>query len=76
MKNAKADASLYFMTNLLQRLEVSNPGLLAAIVSGVKADQALITSDAPATAYIGQIIKESLAFLAVASLILANDKDA
>ncbi|MBI9036385.1 MAG: hypothetical protein JEZ03_18135 [Bacteroidales bacterium] len=76
MKNAKADASLYLMTNLLQRLEVSNPGLLKDIISGVKSDQALIPNDAPDKAYLAEIFKESLALLELASLILANDEAA
>tara|TARA_R110001583_G_C5500323_1_gene395693 strand:- start:108 stop:338 length:231 start_codon:yes stop_codon:yes gene_type:complete len=72
MKNAKADASLYLLTGLLQRLEGSNPGLLQDMICGVKADQSSIPHDAPEKEHIDEILKESLVLLERASLLLTN----
>ena len=70
MKNAKADASLYLLTSLLQRLEASQPGLLQDMIDGVKVDQSMIPHDAPEKAHIEDIFKESLLLLERASLLL------
>ena len=72
MKNAKADASLYLLTALLQRLEGSNPGLLKDMICGVKTDQSSIPADAAEKEHIDEIFKESLMLLERASLLLTN----
>ena len=75
MKNAKADASLYLLTCLLQRLETSNPGLLKEMIEGVKSDQSSLPDDVPGKEHIEQIFKESLLILERSNLLLASNEN-
>ena len=43
MKSAKADASLYLLTCLLQRLDNSNSGLVDKMRKGVQSDRMLLS---------------------------------
>ncbi len=72
MKNAKADASIYLLTCLLQRLETSNPGLLQDMIQGVKADKSSLPDDVAEKDHIEQIFQESLLLLERADLLLKD----
>nr|WP_189337676.1 hypothetical protein [Halomonas elongata] len=38
MENPKADAALYLLTGLLQRLEAERPGMVQEMIDGVEGD--------------------------------------
>ncbi len=59
MKNTKADASLYLLTGLLQRLEISNPGLVDEIRKSVQGDREQLSPEAPEHAYIIEVFDEA-----------------
>ncbi len=59
MKNAKADASLYLLTGLLQRLNSSNPGLVEEMRQGVMEDRKQVSPDIPDYAHINDIFDEA-----------------
>ena len=59
MKSAKADASLYLLTGLLQRLENSNPGLVDEMRKGVQSDRMQLSPDTPDHAHIIEIFEEA-----------------
>ncbi len=59
MKNAKADASLYLLTGLLQRLEIGNPGLVDEIRKGVQGDREQLSPDTPEHAHIIEVFDET-----------------
>ncbi len=59
MKSAKADASLYLLTGLLQRLENSNPGLVDEMRKGVQSDKAQLSLDTPDYEHIAEIFNEA-----------------
>ncbi len=59
MKNAKADASLYLLTGLLQRLEISTPGLVEEMRKGVRADREQVSPDTQDYEYITQIFDKA-----------------
>ena len=59
MKNAKADASLYLLTGLLQRLEKKDPELIQEMLSGVKADRAGVSTNITNYEYVSEIFSEA-----------------
>ncbi len=63
MKSAKADASLYLLTGLLQRLENSNPGLVDEMREGVESDKEQLSPDTPDHEYIAEIFNEAESLL-------------
>ncbi|MCG9546124.1 hypothetical protein L1D37_20475 [Vibrio sp. Isolate33] len=59
MKNAKADASLYLLTGLLQRLESGNPGLVDGMRKGVQSDKDKLSPETPDHDHILDIFYEA-----------------
>lgn len=59
MRSAKADASVYLLTGLLQRLENGNPGLINEMRKGVQGDREQLSPDTPDHAYIIEIFEEA-----------------
>ena len=59
MKNAKADASLYLLTGLLQRLESGNPGLVDEMRKGVQSDKEKLDPETQDHAHISEIFYEA-----------------
>lgn len=59
MKNAKADASLYLITGLLQRLERNNPGLIDEMQEGVQEDRRRVAPETAEYDHICEIFDEA-----------------
>ncbi len=59
MKEVKADAALYLLTILIQRVTKDQPELLDRMIEGVKADQAGVQKNAPNKDHVKAIFDES-----------------
>ena len=67
MENAKADAALYLLTGLLQRLNAERPGLLQKMIAGVEGDQAALPDNIENREHVEKIFDEALELLARAN---------
>lgn len=67
MENAKADAALYLLTGLLQRLNAERPGMLEEMIAGVEGDQAALPDNIENRAHVDKIFNEALELLARAN---------
>ena len=67
MENAKADAALYLLTGLLQRLNAERPGLLQKMIAGVEGDQAALHDNIENREHVEKIFDEALELLARAN---------
>jgi len=74
MDDAKLGASVYILTELLQRFEKTNPGLIKDMIEGVKSNQASVLNKIPEKK-IDNIFKETLATLEQANQLLASDEN-
>lgn len=63
MKDPKADASLYLLTGLFQRLESERPGLIQEMIDGVQGDRAALPSGIEDSEHVQAIFDEALGFL-------------
>ncbi|SHJ87790.1 hypothetical protein [Halomonas caseinilytica] len=63
MSNPKADASLYLLTGLFQRLELERPGMIQEMIEGVEGDKASLPSDVGNRAYVEEVFDEALTLL-------------
>jgi hypothetical protein len=67
--NAKADACGYILIMLMQRLEKTQPGLLAEMIAGVEGDRSAIPSVAPNGEHTQAVFNETLAMLRMANKV-------
>lgn len=67
MENAKADAALYLLTGLLQRLNAERPGMLEEMIAGVEGDKAALPDNIENRAHVDNIFNEALELLARAN---------
>ena len=63
MNDPKADAALYLLSGLIQRIAKNEPELIDEMLSGIKSDQAAVSADVDEKEYIDKIFKESIAVL-------------
>jgi len=63
MNDAKADAALYVLTMLLQRLETTTPGLLDELIDGVEGDLAATPDELLNAAHVDAVFSETLSML-------------
>lgn len=63
MQNAKAEAALYLLTGLIQRVSEDNPAVLNDMLEGAKADQKSMSSNVKNKEFIDEIFKESISIL-------------
>lgn len=68
MNNAKADAALYLLTGLLQRLEVDRPGMLQEMIEGVASDRASLRENTENKQHIDKVFDEAMALLTRANI--------
>ncbi len=59
MKEVKADAALYLLTILIQRIEKNQPELVNEMIAGIKADQAGLPANISKKEHIDAVFKES-----------------
>jgi hypothetical protein len=77
MNDIKASANSYILTMLLQRLEHDNPGLLAGMINGVKADKNAVLAGDPERQDVVDVFHEALMTLERAHQLLNHtDVDA
>jgi len=67
MENAKADAALYLLTGLLQRLNAERPGMLKEMIAGVEGDRAALPDNIENREHVEKIFDEALELLARAN---------
>lgn len=67
MENAKADAALYLLTGLLQRLNAERPGMLEEMIAGVEGDKAALPDNIENRAHVDNIFNEAFELLARAN---------
>lgn len=63
MKNAKADAALYLLTGLLQRLETERPGMIQDMIEGVEGDRASLSENIEDREHVEKIFDEAIGLL-------------
>lgn len=63
MNNPKADAALYLITGLLQRIENQEPGTLQEMINGVKSDRDALPENTENRAHVEAIFDETLKLL-------------
>lgn len=63
MKSAKADAALYLLTGLLQRLNAERPGMLQEMIAGVEDDRAALPDNIEKREHVEKIFDEALELL-------------
>lgn len=63
MKNAKADAALYLLTGLLQRLEAERPGMISEMLQGVEGDRASLPENIEDKEHVEKIFDEAIDLL-------------
>lgn len=63
MKNAKADAALYILTGLLQRLEKERPGMISEMIEGVEGDRSSLPESIEDRDHVEQIFDEATRLL-------------
>lgn len=68
MKNAKADAALYLLTGLLQRLETERPGMIQDMIEGVEGDRASLSENIEDREHVEKIFDEAIGLLTRANL--------
>jgi len=68
MNNAKADAALYLLTGLLQRLEVDRPGMLQEMIEGVASDRASLRENTENKRHIDKVFDEAMELLTRANI--------
>ena len=68
MNNAKADAALYLLTGLLQRLEVDRPGMLQEMIEGVSSDRSSLRENTENRQHIDKVFDEAMALLTRANI--------
>ena len=62
-RDARTDAALYLLTVLLQRLDDDQPGLIAGLQSGVRADQAALPVELENRTHIEAVFAETIKLL-------------
>ncbi|KEF30468.1 hypothetical protein D777_03016 [Marinobacter nitratireducens] len=67
MENAKADAALYLLTGLLQRLNAERPGMLQEMIAGVEDDRASLPDNIENREHVEKIFDEAMGLLARAN---------
>lgn len=63
MKNAKADAALYILTGLLQRLETERPGMITEMLKGIESDRASLPENIEDREHVEKIFDEAIGLL-------------
>lgn len=63
MKDAKADAALYLLTGLVQRLGAERPGMIPEMIKGIESDRASLTDNIEDREHVEKIFEEALALL-------------
>lgn len=63
MKNAKADAALYLLTGLLQRLDTERPGMIQEMIEGVEGDRIALPENIENRQHVEKVFDEALALL-------------
>lgn len=63
MNDPKADAALYLLSGLIQRVVKNEPELIDEMLSGIMSDQAAVSDDTNEKEHIEKIFKESIAVL-------------
>ena len=72
MKDSKANASLYLITMLVQRMENDKPGMIKEMIEGVKNDKANIDESTPNKDHIEAVFEEALTLLERANSLLSE----
>ncbi len=67
MENAKADAALYLLTGLLQRLNAERPGMIQEMIAGVEGDRASLPDNIENREHVEKIFDEAVGLLARAN---------
>lgn len=68
MNNAKADAALYLLTGLLQRLEVDRPGMLQEMIEGVSSVRASLRENTENRQHIDKVFDDAMELLTRANI--------
>lgn len=63
MESAKADAALYLLTGLLQRLDTERPGMLQEMIEGVEGDRAALPENIENREHVEKIFEQALELL-------------
>ncbi|PFG10712.1 MULTISPECIES: hypothetical protein [unclassified Marinobacter] len=63
MKSDKADAALYLLTGLLQRLDAERPGMIQEMIAGVEGDRAALPENIENREYVEKIFDEAVELL-------------
>lgn len=63
MEKAKADAALYLLTGLLQRLNAERPGMLEEMIAGVEGDRAALSENIENREHVEEIFDEAIELL-------------
>ncbi len=67
MESVKADAALYLLTGLLQRLDSERPGMLQEMIAGVEGDRAALPENIENREHVEKIFEQALELLARAN---------
>lgn len=63
MNDPKADAALYLLTGLIQRIAMDKPEIVSEMLDGIKSDQASLPNDVPNKDHVDAIFTESIKVL-------------
>ncbi|MBL7251961.1 hypothetical protein [Alloalcanivorax marinus] len=63
MESVKADAALYLLTGLLQRLDAERPGMLQEMIAGVEGDRAALPENIENREHVEKIFEQVLELL-------------
>ena len=63
MKNAKADAALYLLTGLLQRIGAERPGMIPEMIKGIEGDRASLNENIEDKEHVEKIFEEAIELL-------------
>ncbi|MFP1677192.1 hypothetical protein ACLD02_00780 [Alloalcanivorax sp. C16-2] len=63
MESVKADAALYLLTGLLQRLDAERPGMLQEMIAGVEGDRAALPENIENREHVEKIFEQALELL-------------